>query len=318
MRKPGIPILVGPTASGKTDVSLRIAERTSVEILSADSRQVYRHMDIGTAKPSEDERRRVPHHCIDIADPDAVFSAGQYGILARRIVHDILSGNKTALGVGGSGLYIRALVDGIFHGNFRDEEVRRRLSEETDGLGLEAMHRRLRVVDPDAAGRIHVNDRKRIIRALEVCAISGRPLSRLQKEGTEPADFNPLFFGLNWPREVLYDRIERRVDRMMDNGFVDEVRKLKESGYSPAHNALDSVGYREIFQHLDGRINLEETVALIKRNTRRFAKRQMTWFRSDHRIEWIEVSDSKEFERIADRIVHSVFHFAFRSAEHSD
>lgn len=308
MSKAKIPILVGPTASGKTDLSLRIAERLSFEILSADSRQVYRHMDIGTAKPTEEERRRVPHHCIDIADPDAVFSAGQYGMLARGIVRGILSRNKTALVVGGSGLYIRALVDGIFHGNFRDEGVRRRLNEEAEGLGLESMHRCLRDVDPVAAGRIHPNDRRRIIRALEVCAISGRPLSRLQKEGTEPADFDPLFFGLNWPRDVLYERIERRVDRMMEKGLVDEVRKLKETGYSPAHNAMDSVGYREIFHHLDGRITLEEAVALIKKNTRRFAKRQMTWFRSDRRIEWMEVRDSMEFDGMADRIVFSVEH----------
>jgi tRNA dimethylallyltransferase len=308
MSKANVPLLIGPTASGKTDLSLRIAGSLPVEIVSADSRQIYKHMDIGTAKPGTEELRRVSHHCIDIVEPDVVFSAGQYGTLARAIGEDILSRNKIPLIVGGSGLYIRALVDGIFSGNFKNDEVRKRLSEEVDERGLDVLYRRLQKTDPLSAEKIHSNDRKRIIRALEVFELSGIPVSMLRKEGTEPADFHPLFFGLNWPREVLYDRIERRVDRMMEEGLVREVQKLKDMGFSLQHNAMNSVGYREMVQHLEGWITLDEAVTLIKKNTRRFAKRQMTWFRSNKRIQWLDIREPADLDGFAERIVQAVAH----------
>ena len=303
MSQTGVPLLVGPTASGKTDLSLRIADRIPCEIVCADSRQIYRHMDIGTAKPTPEQRSAVAHHCIDILDPDADFSAGQYGTLACRIVHEIHARKRIPLVVGGSGLYIRALTDGIFTGNFKDQGLRERLNREADEVGTEALHERLRNLDLSAAEKIHSNDRKRTIRALEVIELSGQPLSRLQKELTKPADFPSVFFGLNWPRSMLYRRIEERVDRMISDGLVDEVHQLHFMGYSQKCNSMNSVGYKEISQYIEGHTTLEEAVALIKKNTRRFAKRQMTWFRSDRRIQWIDIQSTDDLDVAVDRIV---------------
>jgi tRNA dimethylallyltransferase len=297
-----VPILVGPTSSGKTALSLLLSRRMRCEIISADSRQIYRRMDIGTAKPSPSERERVRHHCIDILDPDEDFSAGQYGPLARRLVHDIDSRGLVPLVVGGSGLYIRALVDGIFEGGFRDEATRKQLKEEAEAEGPEVLHHRLEFLDPEAAARIHPNDGKRIIRALEVRSLSGVPLSKLQREGTIRADFPTRLFGLDWPRDLLYGRIEGRVDDMLRGGLIQEVQDLVSSGYSLGNNALDAVGYKEILMHLDGTLELEAAADLIKKNTRRFAKRQMTWFRGDPRIRWFHVRSAEELSDVAERI----------------
>jgi tRNA dimethylallyltransferase len=280
-----------------------IGRGTRCEIVSADSRQVYRRMDIGTAKPSATERKAVRHHCIDILDPDEDFSAGLYGPVARRAVDEIFSRGTVPLLVGGSGLYIRALVDGIFEGGFRDDDLRKRLKEEAVRTGPEALHRRLAAVDPAAAGRIHPNDAKRIIRGLEVHAASGTAISKLQSEGTVPAGFRVKMFGLDWPRETLYRRIDERVDAMIAAGLVREVEDLASSGYSLRNNALDSVGYREILMHLNGMIGLEEAVELVRKNTRRFAKRQMTWFRGDPRIRWFSLESAGELPGIAERIL---------------
>lgn len=302
-----VPILVGPTSSGKTALSLLLAQSMPCEIISADSRQIYRRMDIGTAKPTPADRERVRHHCIDILDPDEDFSAGQYGPMARRLVHEIDSQGRIPLVVGGSGLYIRALVDGIFDGGFRDEGIRQRLREEAGAVGPEVLHRRLESLDPEAGSKIHPNDGKRIIRALEVCSVSGVPLSKLQRERTVRADFQSKMFGLDWPRGPLYRRIEERVDEMLRQGLVQEVRDLAASGYSLRNNALDSVGYREILMHLEGALELDSAVDLIKKNTRRFAKRQMTWFRGDPRIRWFTVSSAEELPGIAERIAGDLF-----------
>jgi tRNA dimethylallyltransferase len=300
---PDVPIIVGPTASGKTHVSLNLAERMPCEIVSADSRQIFRHMDIGTAKPSPSERARVRHHFIDRLEPDEVFSAGQYGTLARAVVRDIFARGLTPLVVGGSGLYLRALVDGIFEGSFRDEELRGRLREEAETQGLDSLYRRLSSLDPDAARKIHANDQKRIIRALEVCLVSGAPFSRLQRDGTLKADWTPRFFGLNWPREILYRRIDDRVGAMIRDGLVREVQDLVARGFTRRHNALDSVGYKEILLYLDAGLELEAAVELIRKNTRRFAKRQMTWFRGDGRIRWIDVRDIEDLTSVSGRIL---------------
>ena len=302
-----VPILVGPTASGKTALSLLLAQRMRCEIVSADSRQIYKRMDIGTAKPSPSERERIRHHCIDILDPDEDFSAGRYGPMARQRVHDIDSRGLVPLVVGGSGLYVRALVDGIFEGGFRDETIRLRLKEEAETEGPEFLHRRLESLDPDAAARIHPNDGKRIIRALEVRSLSGVPLSKLQREGTVRADFPPRLFGIDWPRDLLYGRIEDRVDGMVRSGLVQEVKDLVSSGYSLRNNALDSVGYKEILMVLEGKLELQAAVELIKKNTRRFAKRQMTWFRGDPRIRWFSVRSAEELSDVAERITEDLF-----------
>jgi len=260
-------------------------------------------MDIGTAKPEKSQRERIPHHCIDIRNPDAIFSAGEYGILARSIVEEIFQRGHIPIVVGGSGLYIRALVDGIFSGNYRDPELRKTLNQQADEKGLGTLYAQLKKCDPEAAVKIHPNDRKRILRALEVCELSGIPISRIQSEETRPADFEPHFWGLRWPREVLYRRIEDRVDAMIRSGLVQEVENLKKMGFGPEHNGLDSVGYREIFHHLAGEISLAEAVGRIKMNTRRFAKKQLIWFRRDKRIRWVDVQEPVDWHGLVQKIV---------------
>jgi tRNA dimethylallyltransferase len=298
-------LIVGPTASGKTELSIRIAERCNGEIVSADSRQVYRFMDVGTDKLPEAERERIPHHCIDIRNPDEYFSAGEYARVARSIIQDIFSRGRIPIVVGGSGLYIRALVDGVFAGNYRDSKIREKLINEANEKGLETLHKRLYDVDSQAAEKIHPNDRKRLIRALEVYEITGLPISKIQKEKTEPADFDSLFWGLRWSREVIYRRIEERVDRMMEGGLVEEVKRLREMGYGLHNNGLDSVGYKEVLDHLDGHSTLKETIQQIKQNTRRFAKKQMTWFRHDRRIQWIDVQEPVDWDKLALDVLRS-------------
>jgi tRNA dimethylallyltransferase len=295
--------LVGPRASGKTALSIELAKRLSGEIVSADSRQVYRRMDIGTAKPSLAEREGIPHFGLDLFDPDKPFNAGEYGQMARGWVEDILGRGRLPIVVGGSGLYIRALVDGVFEGKYRDKDLRASLKDEAERFGLEALHKRLAEADPEAAGRIHPNDSMRILRALEVIRLSGMPMTIVQQSETRPADFKAIFFGLSRPRAELYRRIELRVDQMIAAGLVKEVSHLKKSGYRRNLNAIDSVGYRELFDHWEGRMTLNEAFTAIKQNSRRFAKKQMTWFRKDKRINWIEMDESSEIKSTADRVL---------------
>lgn len=296
-------VLVGPTASGKTALSLTLARRLGGEILSADSRQLYRRMDIGTAKPLPEELAVAPHHGIDLCEPDAFFSAGAYAQYGRKVVHEIAVRGKVPIVVGGSGLYVQALVDGVFEGGYRDELLREHLRAECRRLGAAKMVEWLARTDPQAAARIHLNDEKRLLRALEVQLLSGKPISQLQEEETEPSGFDARFFGLNWPRPALYDRINGRVDQMMAAGLLDEVKGLRDAGYDLRHNALDSVGYKELLAALDGQSTLDEAVELIKRNTRRFAKRQMTWFKRDARILWLGCDEETPLSALADVIV---------------
>ena len=298
--------IVGPTASGKTQLSIQVTKKCIAEIVSADSRQVYRYMDIGTDKPTASERKTVPHHCIDIRDPDDYFSAGEYGKLTRGIISEIFLRSRLPIVVGGSGLYIRALVDGVFAGNYRDASIREKLKRRADEEGLAALYRRLSDIDPDAVKKIHPNDKRRIMRALEVYEISGQPISRIQATKTEAADFLPVFWGLRWPREVIYKRIEERVDRMVDSGLVQEVKRLRGMGYGLQNNSLHSVGYKEIVDHVEGRTTLQEAVQLIKQNTRRFAKKQLTWFRQDDRIQWIDVQEPIDWNVLAQTVLISL------------
>lgn len=307
MKLPLVPFLVGPTASGKTDLSIKMAEKLNCEILSADSRQIYKYMDIGTAKPPREIRERIPHHGIDLCTPDAYYSAGQYSQYGRNVIQDILSRGKIPLVVGGSGLYIRALVDGIFEGNFKNESLRIELKKEAQEKGIASLYKRLSQIDPETASKIHPNDAKRIIRALEVYLLSGIPISTWQKEKTQPANFRPLFFGLLWDRKILVQRIETRVHQMIEQGLVEEVQRLLEMGYSPEkHNALDSVGYKEMVRYLEGKTSLQKAILEIQKNTRRFAKRQMTWFKRDPRIEWIEIPKNPDWDEIGKSIVQKI------------
>jgi len=301
-----VVVLVGPTASGKTLVSLHLAPMLNAEIISADSRQVYRHLDIGTAKPTPAERSEVPHHLIDELPPDKEFNAGEFGVRGREVIDAIIARGHVPLVVGGSGLYIQSLVDGFFEGPGADWEYRAHLEEKIRQGKLSELISELRIVDPDSAGRIDPTKPRRIVRALEVYHIAGKPLSVLQKEGKIAVHFTPRFFGLEWERAELYHRINMRCEEMLNAGLLDEIQKLEAMGYGPSLNALRTVGYAEGFAFQRGEISYDEMVRLFKQNSRRYAKRQMTWFRRDERVRWIAMREWSSAEAVAKEIVEMV------------
>ncbi|MFZ5515385.1 MAG: tRNA (adenosine(37)-N6)-dimethylallyltransferase MiaA [Candidatus Zhuqueibacterota bacterium] len=295
--------IVGPTAVGKTGFSLQLAAQfESVEIISADSRQVYKLMDIGTAKPLLSERAQIVHHFIDCKLPDEYFSAGQFGNEARRVIDALFAGRKTPMVVGGSGLYIRALVDGLFERQVSSDVVKRQLKNEIREKGLPALYERLQAIDAASARQIHPNDGHRIVRALEVYELTGTPISEFYKNSTEPISFQPVFIGLNRRREELYRIIEERVDAMIRMGLVEEVAQLQQAGFGSNLNSMQTVGYREVFDYLEGRCDSDDMVRLIKQRTRNYAKRQLTWFRNDPRIKWFDIDTSEEPRRLMLRV----------------
>lgn len=307
MRKP-VLLIVGPTAVGKTGLSLALAKSwNNVEIISADSRQVYKHMNIGTAKPTPEELATAPHHFIDIINPDEYFSAGKYGREARQTIDRLLDEKKIPIVVGGSGLYIRALVDGFFEKQIFDQQVKARLKDEIKSQGLEFLYERLQQVDPISAGKLHPNDRHRIVRALEVYELTAVPLSAFQNQGNQKANFEPIFVGLTRDRKHLYQMIEQRVDFMLDQGLVEEVTRLKEMGYHSNLNSMQTVGYREAFEYLDQKIDFNEMVRLIKQRSRNYAKRQLTWFQKDDRIKWFDVDQYPDLGKLCAEIVTIAF-----------
>ena len=282
--------LVGPTASGKTGVALELARRMPIEVISLDSMSLYQGMDIGTAKPTAAERAAVMHHLIDVAEPTESFSVGRYLAAAQGVMAEVEVRGRTPVFVGGTPLYLKALVDGLFDGPPADPEIRAELEARAAAEGLGALHEELTRVDPQSAARIHPNDAKRIIRALEVWRKTGQPLGALQTQWTQPAAAQDVrIAGLAWERAELYRRIEARVDRMFEAGLVDEVRGLSAKYGRLGREASQALGYKEVLAHLEGGPGLAETVALVKRNTRRMAKRQLTWFRSFEQIRWFEM-----------------------------
>ncbi len=289
-----VPIIVGPTGVGKTQFSLRLAEKIELEIISADSRQIYRYMDIGTAKPTATQRNAVVHHFIDIKFPDEYYSAGSFSREARTAIDEISRRGKLPVVVGGAGFYIRALVDGFFEAEIRSDEVKRKLQTAVKLTGLEPFYEKLKQVDPLSAQRIHHNDRQRILRALEVWEIAGIPLSQFHQEEIISADFQAIYIGLNMDRQSLYDKIERRVDEMIRNGLIDEVKRLMQMGYSEQLPSLQTVGYKETFDYLKGRISHVQMIELIKQNSRNYAKRQLTWFKRMRNIHWIDIDDNPD------------------------
>ncbi|WP_456441240.1 tRNA (adenosine(37)-N6)-dimethylallyltransferase MiaA [Caldithrix abyssi] len=297
-----VHFIVGPTAIGKTFLSALLAEKIKVEIISADSRQIYRFMDIGTAKPEAEFRQRVTHHFIDICDPDEYYSAGLFGKEARTTIEGIFARGRVPLVVGGSGFYIKALVDGIFELDAKDEKIRQQLSERLERDGLRALYDDLKKIDSVYAAKISPNDRQRILRSLEVYFITGKPFSYFHQQKPEAADFKPVFWGLDMERKALYQRINERVDQMLAEGLLDEVKTLLEKGYSPQLNALNTVGYKEAIAYLQNRLSYEEMAEQIKRNTRRYAKRQLTWFRADQRIQWTRVDSPQTLKKLAEEI----------------
>jgi tRNA dimethylallyltransferase len=285
--RPRVLALVGPTATGKTALALALAERLPLEVVSADSRMVYRWMDVGTAKPSQEERTRAPHHLVDVADPDESYTLALYQQQARAAIARIHTRGRLPAIVGGTGLYVRAVCDGLqIPAVPPDPEYRRAQEERAAREGWRALQAELAAVDPDSASRIEARNVRRVIRALEVHRATGVPFSAWQVR--RPPPFDTLFIGLDLPRDVLYDRINRRVDEQMGAGLLDEVRRLVERGYDSRYPAMTGFGYRELALHLAGRLGREEAVDQYRLATRHYARRQLSWFRPDDRIAWLD------------------------------
>ncbi len=285
--RPKIVIILGATAVGKSAVGLRLAETVNGEIVNADSQQVYRHMDIGTGKPSKADRERVRHHLIDIVAPNEEFNAALFRRLGSDSIGQIHARQRNVIVCGGTGLYLRALTHGLFEGPGQDPAVRHALEQEIANSGLAVLYERLEKIDPTVGATIHRNDRQRIIRALEVYQVTGRPLSEWQKEhGFQEEPFDILKIGLLRERAELYDLINLRSERMIKDGFLEEVRGLVARGFDLTLKPLRSVGYRQMGQVLRGLQSLEDALEEMKRETRHLAKRQLTWFRRDEEIQW--------------------------------
>lgn len=292
------PILIfGPTASGKTDLSIALALKINGEIISADSMQVYRSMDIGTAKPSKEQIRTVPHHLIDIVDPDEEWNVAGFMDNAEKLIPDIKKRGRVPIIVGGTGLYLNALINGFsFPIAEKDEALRDKLSSKS----AEELYAKLCRIDPESAKKINKNDKKRVIRAIEVFESTGTPISKMQK--SKKSDGLRLFC-MNMEREALYKRINERVDGMIEKGLADEVKALLNKGYSKELNSMQALGYKETVQFLEGSISLDEAVELIKRKTRNFAKRQLSWFRRFENVSWIDPGqDGAILAEIANKI----------------
>lgn len=300
---PPLPLvaIVGPTATGKTALAIELAERLGGEVVNADALQVYRGLDIGTAKPSPEERARVPHHLVDILEPTERYSAGEFARRARRVIGEIRERGGRPIVAGGSGLYLRALLEGISPVPPGDPGIRADLRRRLEAEGLESLYRELGEVDPASAKRLAPGDTQRILRALEVARVSGTPLSewiarRPYGEERLPA----VRVGLTLPRGVLYDAIARRVARMVESGWVEEVTRLLSRGLKPSDPAFQAIGYREMARHVRGGWSLERAVEETIRATRRYAKRQLTWFRKEPDVAWL---DARESERLSARVV---------------
>ena len=281
--------IAGPTASGKTALAATLAKELNGEVVSCDSMQVYRRMDIGTAKPTLEEMQGIPHHMIDVAEPWEDFSVSRYCEMAAPIVDDIISRGKTAVIAGGTGLYMDALIRGNAFAPFPATGVRERLEAQADAEGMEAMLSRLRAVDPDAARRLHLSDRKRILRALEVYLETGETITEHnRKTQAVPPRYSPLWLGLDFARRgELYRRIDLRVGLMLEQGLVEEIRRLLADGIPEKATAMQAIGYKEFVDALDGRCTIEEAADQVRQSSRRYAKRQLTWFRRNKAIHWL-------------------------------
>jgi tRNA dimethylallyltransferase len=286
-KKPRFVAIVGPTASGKSSLALHLARAFQGEILSADSMQVYRRLNIGTAKPSPDEQANVRHHLIDILDPDEGYSAALFRKQAEEVIRDLHFKSIPIFLVGGTGLYLKVLTRGLFRGPSRNPVLRLALVKKAEELGTRVLFEELKKLDPEAAARIHPEDQMRLIRALEVYSLSQKTISQFHREhGFSESPFSVLKIGIFWERSVLFKKIDARVKEMLGLGWVEEVRSLLDSGYPGDLKSLQSLGYRQIVHFLRGESTLEEAVQAIQQETRRYAKRQMTWFKTDPEINW--------------------------------
>ena len=295
-------VIVGPTCSGKTRLGSLLAEQVNGEIISADSRQVYKYLDIGTAKPEDYILKKVKHHFISQLTPDEDFNVSKFEKQALEVIEKIFSNGKQPIVVGGTGLYIKALLDGIFDTADKDEEYRKQLLLLKNEFGNQYLYDKLLKIDPESASKMQPSNWKRVIRALEVYNLTGEKIGVHQKRYERKINWNFIQFGLNWERKILYNNIEKRVDEMMKAGLVDEVKNILKKGYNKNLNSLNTVGYKEIISYLENEISLERAIELIKRNTRRYAKRQMTWFNKDQRIKWYDVKKIDDLNSICKQL----------------
>ena len=307
-RKPRLIVIGGPTASGKTAASVRLCQKIGGSVISSDSMQIYRGMDIGTAKPFPEEMGGIEHHLLSIADPGEKYSAAAYRELAIEAINCVYAAGRQPVVCGGTGLYIDALTKPMsFAEHTANEELRAELTALSETMvGKLQLHNMLREIDPESAERLHINDVRRVIRAIEVYRMTGRTITeQAQLDKQREGDFDVIMFALSWPREVLYDRINRRVDEMIKLGLVNEVKSLLSNGLAKGSTAMQALGYKEIVQALDGEISMEEAVDAIKQGSRHYAKRQLTWFRRDERVHWIE-APGKTLDQIVDEMIKEI------------
>ncbi|TYB33490.1 MAG: tRNA (adenosine(37)-N6)-dimethylallyltransferase MiaA [Flexistipes sinusarabici] len=297
-----IPIITGVTATGKTAFVNKLSERVPVEVINADAFQVYKYMDIGTAKPSKKELSEVKHHLIDILYPDEHYSAGIFFQKAQQLIADILNREKIPVIIGGTGLYVETLTNGIFNGPAKDIKLREKYRKEIKKNGANNLYKRLEEIDPEYALRISANDKNRIIRALEVYDISGLNFTRSHELFHQPPKFKYDVFVFTTERSVLYERINARVEKMFERGWTGEVKKLLEKGYTTDMQSFSAIGYREAARYLDGEMSFEDLLKTIKKRTRNFAKRQLTWFRHMRDLKYIDIMDKLVLKELEDYI----------------
>lgn len=301
--KPKVVVIVGPTASGKTAVSIELAKKINGEIISADSMQIYKDMNIGSAKPTQEEMQGIYHHMIDVVEPTEVFNVARYKEMAEKCIEEILSKGKTPIIVGGTGLYVSTLTNGIEFSDIEsDEEYRKEL--ETISLqenGVDILFEQLKEIDPEAANIIDKNNVRRVIRALEIYKVTGKTKTQVDKESIKELKYDYRIFGMLWDRQELYERIDKRVDIMIDMGLVDEVEKINRNGISST--AIQGLGYKEIIEYIKNEITLDDAIEKIKQETRKYAKRQMTWFKRDKSIIWLNAKNKNE---VVDYIYKSI------------
>lgn len=304
MNKIPLVIILGPTAVGKTELSIELAKDINGEIVTADSMQIYRYMDIGTAKPDHKSRQGIPHHLLDVVNPDEDFNVSMFKAMAEKTIESIHNRGKVPIIAGGTGLYINSLIFPMsFSKAGEDREYRNFLIQEALSKEENWLHEKLQQVDPITAARLHPNDKRRIIRALEIHHITKEPMSSfISEDNKEDSDYPATIIGLTMDRQLLYNRIESRVDKMLAQGLIEEVKSLLDKGYKRDLVSMQGLGYKELVDYLMGMRRLEEASFILKRNTKRFAKRQFTWFRRLSRVNWINVSDSRKDGNLVDQV----------------
>ncbi len=302
-----ILVIVGPTAVGKTYVSIELAKKLNTEIISADSMQVYKYMDIGTAKVTEEEACGIKHHMLDLVYPNEEFSVSEFQKIAEKHIDNLIDNDKLPIVIGGSGLYVNSLLYDLDFGKVKsDEKVKKYYTDFYNEHGTEKLHELLVNIDSEAAAKIHKNNVKRVIRALEVCHITGNKFSEMNTDIRKPSEkYNCIIIGLEMDRDILYQRINKRVDIMVENGLIEEVKSLLDKGYDRNLVSLQGIGYKEIIDYLEGKTTKQDAIDILKTNTRRFAKRQFTWFKADSNIKWFDLTNLDEI----DKVINSIYDY---------